>query len=186
LTESWTRQGSHEPWECVHSGCGLLHVADVRSMIEIREKLSDDMSAPLEYPVPSSEAASRVMRGNRGSDTKPEIRVRSELHRRGLRFRKQLRIDTAALKVRPDIVFSRQRLAVFMDGCFWHRCPEHGSDPRSNTGYWSLKLQRNVERDQRVATALTDEGWTVLRIWEHVSTQDAANQVQRALHDSES
>lgn len=133
------------------------------------------------YPVPSSEAVSRVMRGNRRSDTRLEVRVRSQLHRRGLRFRKQLLITAGDVRVRADVAFPRQRLAVFLDGCFWHRCPEHGNSPRSNSDYWSTKLDRNVERDRRVLVAFDAAGWSVLRIWEHVPTSFAADQVQTAL-----
>ena len=137
--------------------------------------------ARIGYPVPSSEAVSRVMRGNRRSDTRLEVRVRSELHRRGLRFRKQLLITAGDVRVRADVAFPRQRLAVFLDGCFWHRCPEHGNSPRSNSGYWSPKLDHNVERDRRVLIALDVAGWSVLRIWEHVPTSFAADQVQTTL-----
>jgi DNA mismatch endonuclease (patch repair protein) len=133
------------------------------------------------YPVPSTEAVSRVMRGNRRSDTKLEVCVRSELHRRGLRFRKQLLIAAGDVRVRADVAFPRQRLAVFLDGCFWHRCPEHGGSPRANSEYWSTKLDHNVERDRKVLTALDATGWSVLRIWEHVPTSFAADQVQTAL-----
>ena len=133
------------------------------------------------YPLPSSDAVTRVMRGNRRSDTELEVRVRSELHRRGLRFRKQLLIAAGDVQVRADVVFPRQRLAVFLDGCFWHRCPEHGNSPRANSDYWSAKLDRNMERDQRVLDALVAGGWHVLRIWEHVPANFAADQVQTAL-----
>ena len=133
------------------------------------------------YPVPSSEAVSRVMSGNRRSDTKLEVRVRSELHRRGLRFRKQLLITAGDIRVRADVAFPRQGLAVFLDGCFWHRCPEHGTSPRANSGYWSNKLDHNVERDRKVIAALDATGWTVLRIWEHVPASVAADQVQTTL-----
>lgn len=133
------------------------------------------------YPMPSSEAVTRVMRGNRRSDTRLEVRVRSELHRRGLRFRKQHLIKTGDVRVRADVAFPRQRLAVFLDGCFWHRCPEHGNSPRANSDYWSTKLDRNVERDQRVLVALDAAGWSVLRIWEHVPASLAADQVQTTL-----
>lgn len=133
------------------------------------------------YPVPSSEAVSRVMRGNRRSDTRLEVRVRSELHRRGLRFRKQLLITAGDVRVRADVAFLRQRLAVFLDGCFWHRCPEHGNSPRANSDYWSTKLDRNVERDRKVLAALETAGWSVLRIWEHVPADLAADQVQTTL-----
>ena len=137
--------------------------------------------ARIGYPLPSSEAVSRVMRGNRRSDTKLEVRVRSELYRRGLRFRKQLLITAGDVRVRADVAFPRQGLAVFLDGCFWHRCPEHGNSPRANSGYWLTKLDHNVERDRKVIAALGATGWTVLRIWEHVPANVAADQVQSTL-----
>lgn len=129
---------------------------------------------PIPYPAPTSTAATRVMRGNRKVDTKPEVRLRSELHRRGLRFRKNLAIHADGIRVRPDIVFPTQRLAVFVDGCFWHGCPDHGTRPRANQAYWAMKLARNQERDQRVSRVLAEAHWLVLRIWEHTSTPDAA------------
>jgi DNA mismatch endonuclease (patch repair protein) len=121
------------------------------------------------------------MRGNRWSDTKLEVRVRSELHRRGLRFRNQLLIAARDVRVRADIAFPRQRLAVFLDGRFWHQCPEHGNSPRANSDYWSAKLDRTVERDQRVLVAVVAGGWHVLRIWEHVPASRAADEVATAL-----
>lgn len=110
------------------------------------------------------------MKSNRRTDTKPEIALRSALHRLGLRFRKDHRIDVDGLRVRPDIVFTRARVAIFVDGCFWHRCPEHGLMPRANRDYWEPKLARNVERDTRVTAELRDAGWTVIRVWEHEDT----------------
>ena len=102
------------------------------------------------------------MRANRRVDTGPERALRSELHRLGLRFRKDLRLKLEA-SVRPDIVFTRAKVAVFVDGCFWHRCPEHGQMPKSNRGYWQSKLARNVERDGEADLALREAGWTVFR-----------------------
>lgn len=134
-----------------------------------------------EYPFPSSPAASAVMRSNRKTDSKPEVRLRSALHRRGLRFRKNVLIRTDTVAVRPDIVFPARKVAVFVDGCFWHRCPEHGVSPRTNVDYWRAKLDRNVERDSRVADSLGDAGWRVLRIWEHVIAEDAVSIVIDAL-----
>ena len=136
---------------------------------------------PLRSPPASSDAARAVMRANRGTDTKPEQALRSELHRRGRRFRKNLRLAIGDVRVRPDVVFTRQRLAVFVDGCFWHRCPEHGTEPRTNSAYWSEKLDRNVERDVRVTDALAEAGWRPLRIWEHVPAVDAATMVEGEL-----
>ena len=122
---------------------------------------------PLPYPRPTSAAVTAVMRANRKADTKPEIRLRSALHRRGLRFRLGVPIAAGSVRVVPDIVFRRARLAVFIDGCWWHRCPEHGVMPGSNTAYWLPKLDRNVERDRRVDAALSADGWVVVRVWEH-------------------
>jgi DNA mismatch endonuclease (patch repair protein) len=133
------------------------------------------------YPWPSTPAASRVMRGNRRTDTGPELRLRSELHRRGLRFRKDFLVRARETKVRPDIVFPRRRLAVFVDGCFWHSCPDHGTRPRANVSYWSAKLERNTARDCKVDDGLSTEGWLVIRIWEHTPALEAADQVAAAL-----
>ena len=107
------------------------------------------------------------MLGNRRVDTKPEVLLRSLLHRAGLRFRKDRLIRLGVRRVRPDVVFGRQRVAVFMDGCFWHRCPEHGTMPATNHTYWLAKFQTNIARDARNNAALKDEGWRVIRIWEH-------------------
>jgi DNA mismatch endonuclease, patch repair protein len=135
----------------------------------------------LPYPHPTSAAATAVMRGNRRSNTKPEVLVRSLLHRSGYRFRRNLSIETDGLRVRPDIVFVRQRLAIFIDGCFWHCCPEHGNAPLVNTSYWGPKLERNVLRDRRVDECLRQAGWMALRIWEHIPPMEAASQIVEAL-----
>lgn len=135
----------------------------------------------LPYPEPTSAAVSRRMRANRRAGTRPEEQLRSALHRRGLRFRKDLPIVTPTRRVRPDIVFTRARVAVFVDGCFWHRCPEHGAIPRANAAYWVRKLERNVVRDRAVDEALAAEGWTVLRIWEHEPVVAAVDRVRQAL-----
>jgi len=107
------------------------------------------------------------MRGNRKRDTGPELALRSALHAQGLRYRVGTTVMASGIRVRPDVVFGRRKVAVFVDGCLWHRCPEHGTTPRVNTDYWLPKLARNVERDQRVNAALANGGWEVLRIWEH-------------------
>lgn len=135
----------------------------------------------LPYPHPSDPAVSKRMRRNRRTDSGPEARVRSELHRRGLRFRKQLPIRTLERVVRPDITFTRARLAVFIDGCFWHSCPIHGNQPKANTSYWGPKLARNIERDRQVDLALTGAGWTVLRAWEHEPADEVADRIEKAL-----
>src|ERR1700760_2297963 len=113
------------------------------------------------------------MKANRRSDTKPELALRAALHARGYRYRKDFRLDLPLRRVRPDIAFTSRKVAVFVDGCFWHACPDHGSKPQNNDWYWSPKLAKNVERDRAVDEALAQAGWTVVRIWEHVPLTDA-------------
>lgn len=119
------------------------------------------------YPEPSSAAATKIGIVNRRRDTAAELRLRSELHSRGLRFRKDLLLRVGTVRVHSDIVFTRAKVAVFLDGCFWHACPEHGTVPKSNVTCWAPKLTANTERDQRVNEALTMEGWLVRRVWGH-------------------
>lgn len=124
------------------------------------------------------------MLGNTWRDTKPEVALRSILHRRGRRFQKRKTIPLAGRRwTQPDIVFSRLRLAVYIDGCFWHRCPEHGTEPRSNTAYWGPKLDRNVVRDRDTEAQLRDRGWNVLRAWEHEDPIAVADRVEAVLDD---
>lgn len=124
------------------------------------------------------------MRANRRTDTKPERLLRSALHARGLRFRKDFRIDVPGCRVRPDIVFTRRRVAVFIDGCFWHSCPAHGRAPTSNEWYWSPKLARNRERDREVVARLEDAGWVVRRYWEHEDLGWVADDVEALVRDA--
>jgi DNA mismatch endonuclease, patch repair protein len=131
------------------------------------------------YPKPSSPAVSAVMRANTKTGNRQEVRLRSELHRRGLRFRKNSPIRGEGWFVRPDIVFPRLKIAVFLDGCFWHACPDHGTTPRVNQRYWLPKLERNVARDSLNNLRLREAGWHVVRIWEHVPIAEAADVVER-------
>ena len=134
------------------------------------------------YPKASSEGRSANMRAIRRTDTKPELALRRALHRLGYRFRKDYRLDLAAGKrVRPDIAFTARKVAVFVDGCFWHACPDHGSKPSVNQGYWAPKLLRNVERDRAADSALELAGWQVVRLWEHVPIDAAVAAVVAAL-----
>lgn len=139
----------------------------------------------LPYPHPTSRAVSARMRRNPRRDTRPEVELRSQLHRRGLRFRKDLALRIPGRVVRPDIVFPRARLAVFVDGCFWHACPQHGNQPRVNTEYWRPKLARNVARDRAVDAALVATGWLVLRAWEHEPVPEVVDRVQGLLREIE-
>ena len=140
------------------------------------------MTLRLPYPTPTSAAATKKMRSNRRSDTKPEVSLRSLLHRNGLRFRKDYPIPLSDRRaVHADIVFTRSRMAVFVDGCFWHCCPEHGTIPKSNQEYWVPKLKQNVDRDRAIDRELRAAGWRVLRFWEHVDPGAAKEGVLSAL-----
>lgn len=107
-------------------------------------------------------------------DTTPEIQLRRELHRRGLRFRVTLR----GVPGSPDIAFTRMRIAVFVDGCFWHSCPVHGTLPKNNRDWWRAKLNRNVERDKEKDAALTALGWLTLHYWEHDDIDEVADEIE--------
>ncbi|QIS42362.1 very short patch repair endonuclease [Clavibacter capsici] len=124
----------------------------------------------------SSDAARSVMRANKRRDTRPELLVRRLLHARGLRYRVDHRVVQES-RSRADIAFPRQRVAVFIDGCFWHSCSDHLHLPKANADYWVAKLARNVERDAEVTALLRDLGWTVLRFWEHVPPGEAAAEI---------
>jgi DNA mismatch endonuclease (patch repair protein) len=104
----------------------------------------------------------------KGRDTEPEKLLRSALHAKGLRFR----LHRRALPGRPDIVFPASRVVVFVDGCFWHGCPLHRSEPKTNQDFWIQKLSNNKLRDSRVNALLESQGWTVVRCWEHEIKQD--------------
>ena len=135
-----------------------------------------------DYPHPASAGRSANMRANRRTDTKPEMALRRALHQRGYRYRKDYRLDLdGGRRVRPDIAFTARKVAIFVDGCFWHACPEHGSKPRNNEWYWGPKLVRNVERDRLNDAALALAGWTVIRLWEHVPLDEALTTVIAAL-----
>jgi DNA mismatch endonuclease, patch repair protein len=128
-------------------------------------------------PVPKSELIRTRFRQQRVRDTAPELALRRELHSRGLRYR----VDVAVLggrKSRADIVFSRARVVVMVDGCFWHRCPDHGTAPRDNSEWWQQKLDANIERDRRTDAALAERGWRVVRVWEHEPPTQAADRIE--------
>ena len=102
------------------------------------------------------------------------MQLRRELHRRGLRFR----VNYPGLPGRPDIVLTRAKIAVFVDGCFWHACPVHGSLPKNNRGWWESKLARNVERDREKDRALEELGWTPRHYWEHDDVDEVADEIE--------
>jgi DNA mismatch endonuclease (patch repair protein) len=122
------------------------------------------------------------MRGNRSRDTLPELAIRKRLHKRGLRYRVDLRPEKDVNR-RADIVFAKARVAIFIDGCFWHGCPQHYVASKSNVAYWAPKIARNVERDRETSTALSARGWMVLRYWEHEDPADVASAIERAVRE---
>lgn len=122
-------------------------------------------------PVASSTVVRKVMQANKSQDTAPELLLRSALHRAGLRYRKNLRPEPS-LKCKADVVFPRARICIFIDGCFWHGCPEHFHLPKKNAEWWHEKVIDNRARDKKKAEALIALGWEVIRIWEHELTED--------------
>jgi DNA mismatch endonuclease (patch repair protein) len=134
-------------------------------------------------PAASSPAAAAVMQGNRSRDTAPEVALRRILHARGLRYRTNAAV-VRGVRCRADVLFARNRVAVFVDGCFWHRCPIHSSDPKANASYWQAKFDRNVSRDRANDAALAEAGWTVVRVWEHEDPSEAADRIEIAVRES--
>jgi DNA mismatch endonuclease, patch repair protein len=134
----------------------------------------------------SSSAVRAVMRGNRSRDTKPEIRLRSLLHAAGFRYRVSIR-PLPSIPRTADIVFPKKRVAIFVDGCFWHGCPDHHRPAEKNGDYWREKIEANQRRDAETVRILSDAGWKVLRVWEHENPADAAKRIgcvlQKQSHD---
>lgn len=122
----------------------------------------------------TSEQRSRLMSRVRHSGTAPEMRLRKALWSAGLRYRVKNRLPG-----HPDIVFNGARVAIFVDGCFWHGCPDHGTWPKTNQVFWKAKINRNMERDKEVDKKLRKEGWSVLRFWEHEVKNDLGQCVTR-------
>lgn len=120
------------------------------------------------------------MRANHRRDTKPEMAVRRLVHAKGLRYRVDAR-PIPGLNRRADLVFTRKKLAVFIDGCYWHGCSQHGSTPRSNADYWSKKIATNRSRDAETDHLLVTAGWTVIRAWEHETPQTVALRISVAV-----
>lgn len=144
------------------------HIMAGKSSIEIERSIRN--------PSPSSEAALERMKAAKPRDTAPEKALRSVLHRKGLRFR----IDQKPIKDlnrRADVVFRTVRVAVFVDGCFWHGCPIHGMQSKANAEFWSQKIKQNQERDIDTTNKLKAAGWRVVRVWEHEDPEKASQRI---------
>lgn len=129
---------------------------------------------------PTDITTSRRMSRQRTRDTAPEMLLRRELHRRGLRYCVDAPLPGLPRR-RADILFTRARVAVFVDGCFWHGCSEHKTAPNTNGAWWTAKLARNIERDRETDAYLRSLGWTVLRFWEHGDITHAATDIEVAI-----
>jgi DNA mismatch endonuclease, patch repair protein len=131
-------------------------------------------------PTSVNVTTSRRMSRQRTRDTEPELLLRRELHRRGLRYRVDAPLPGVPRR-RADILFTRAKVTVFVDGCFWHGCPEHKTAPATNSAWWAAKLARNIERDRETDLHLSSIGWTVLRFWEHEDMTQAATDIERVV-----
>lgn len=117
------------------------------------------------------------MQSNKGRDTKPELALRSAVHALGLRYRVDAR-PLKELRRTADLVFPRAKVAVFLDGCFWHGCPQHHTVSATNATFWADKVKNNTARDRDTDRRLEESGWAVVRVWEHDDPADAARRVQ--------
>lgn len=129
----------------------------------------------------SSPSVRKSMQSNRPRDTAPERALRSGVHALGLRYRVGAR-PVPGLRRIGDLVFTRARAVVFLDGCFWHGCPDHHTAAKTNAGYWADKVEQNRLRDRETDRLLADAGWAVLRVWEHEPVADAAARVAALVH----
>ena len=130
---------------------------------------------------PPTEPKRRAMQRQREKDTDPEVALRRELHRRGFRYRLQVR--PLPIRRTIDLVFPKERVAVEVRGCFWHSCPQHGTSPKANAEWWREKLQRNRARDEDTAARLEAAGWQLVVVWEHEDVREAADRVsEMVLH----
>lgn len=111
----------------------------------------------------------------RASNTKPELALRKALWASGLRYR----TSNNQFLGKPDLTFRKEKLAIFVDGCFWHKCPQHFIRPKNNKAYWNKKILSNVKRDQRINQELVAQGWRILRFWEHELEMDLADVIKR-------
>jgi len=151
-------------------------------MSKTKQKNEKKWTAP-EGSWASDEGTRKSMQGNKSRDTKPELRVRSLLHRQGLRYRVCQRPEKTIRRT-ADIVFRKAKIAVNIDGCFWHGCPAHYKEPTRNRDYWRTKIEINHSRDNETDHLLSQFGWTVLRFWEHEDPETVAKTIQEELRKS--
>jgi DNA mismatch endonuclease, patch repair protein len=132
----------------------------------------------------TSPGVRRSMQSNRGRDTSPELALRRALHALGLRYRVDYPPLPTHKRRRADVVFTKARVAVFIDGCFWHGCPDHHTVAKANAAYWANKVAQNRRRDRETDELLKNAGWRTIRIWEHQSAEHAAHEIERLVRRS--
>lgn len=168
-----------EAWQLV-ARRGLIDITPPQpapEMAEIR-------TSPKQRSWASSPAIRVIMRANKGRDTRPELAVRSAVHALGLRYRVGIR-PVPVIRRTADIVFPREKVAVFVDGCFWHGCPEHHRPAKQNAEFWTAKIEGNIARDSDTDSRLQEAGWRVIRIWEHEQPTSAAERIWTMLRGSQ-
>lgn len=146
-----------------------------------RRKVGSTRSTTLAVPPASSTQALQRMRRQARSNTRPELALRRLVHRAGLRYLVDAPLPLQGVRRRADLLFRGAKVAVFVDGCFWHACPVHAAKPKSNAIWWFDKLAANVARDRDTDRRLTEAGWAVVRVWEHQPPEQAAAEVQRVV-----
>lgn len=155
-------------------------LSETGGVVDLRNKVAREPSRTVTWA--SDPGVRRRMQVQARRDTEPELALRRELHRRGLRYRLHQPVVPGTRRRLVDVVFAGPKVAVFLDGCFWHGCEEHGRPlPKANAWYWPAKIERNVRRDLDTTERLGTAGWVVLRIWEHEDPRQAADRVQQAV-----
>ena len=139
----------------------------------------------IRVPLPSSEAALKRMQAAKPKNTLPEKALRSALHRKGLRYRIHAK-PLKELNRSADIVFRSGKIAVFIDGCFWHGCPIHGTQAKANAEFWRVKIRHNRERDADTNRRLEDAGWKLIRVWEHEDSEEASERIYNLVRKRQS
>jgi DNA mismatch endonuclease, patch repair protein len=160
------------------------HVVGTRSSQRVVSGLSkskQDHEITRLPPKASTEQIRDRFSRQRRTGTAPELALRRELHRRGWRYRVDLAPLQDLRRRRADVVFTRLRVALFVDGCFWHACPQHATAPKANKEWWRAKLKANVARDRDTDARLEEHGWTVIRVWEHEPAGAAADRIESIL-----
>ena len=154
---------------------------DRSDKLEPADNGAEEVNRTPPAPPASTPATRRRMQNTRRRDTPAEVALRRDLHRRGLRYRVDFP-PVPRLRRRADVVFPREKIAVFCDGCYWHGCPEHGTWPKENAEWWRAKIEATQRRDADTNARLRAAGWLVVRVWEHEDITEAAATIETIIH----